>query len=423
MVLLSLWSAALLNTSVFATEGKSSTLYYMGEDEQVKTDNNYDNGKKITSGDPHYGWNLGKFCISGYSGNPQTVDGKLVFLKNVGDEISLSFLLEQNIDKLNGKEYLSISDDTKAYDEYFHIFKDKATRFGKGMLFIKKTDYQNTLSYKWYRNYLNGVSKGANTAVTLFEEGDYEIALDYELEEKHFGFVPTKTNYQIRIAFSVRNSNCMVYPFDVATGSELINTAFTENGFYLDLARSRYLDINIVKQLFVDSDNSLKTDTRFNKTATDGEKFTDEGIYIITVHNKYTSAADTVKTIYVGDNPILKAYVTTGEDIAHIKELVANGAIIEEDGSITIPEKPESQESETVHTETSETAVAETSETTAEGDSISQKKMSAPIVIIVFILCAAVLFAVGLIVRKTHNKAKKNEHPDLIVPDPEETSK
>lgn len=38
--------------------------------------------------------------------------------------------------------------------------------------------------------------------------------------------------------------NNMVFPKDLATGSELINESSTEEGFRLALAKSRYLDID-----------------------------------------------------------------------------------------------------------------------------------------------------------------------------------
>jgi len=59
----------------------------------------------------------------------------------------------------------------------------------------------------------------------------------------------------------------MVFPFDVATGEELTNKAITENGFYLDLAKSRYLEINVKKKFFVRVRRGLTEDVRFNKPA------------------------------------------------------------------------------------------------------------------------------------------------------------
>jgi len=78
----------------------------------------------------------------------------------------------------------------------------------------------------------------------------------------------------------------MIFPFDVKTGAELTNTAITENGFYLDLAKSRYLDINIKKEVLKNGADGLTEDIRFNKPAKDGYEYIDEGIYTITVSNR-----------------------------------------------------------------------------------------------------------------------------------------
>ena len=89
--------------------------------------------------------------------------------------------------------------------------------------------------------------------------------------------------------------------------------------FVLDLANSRYLDIDVKKENYVEENRTLIEDTRFNRPAKDGEEFTDPGIYTIMVSNQYTKS-NTEKKIYVGTDPILKAYVTTGEDIDQIKK-------------------------------------------------------------------------------------------------------
>ena len=125
----------------------------------------------------------------------------------------------------------------------------------------------------------------------------------------------------------------MVYPFDVKTGSELTNSAMTENGFRLDLAKSRYLKINLKRETLKDSADGLIEDTRFNGPAKDGAEYTDEGIYTITVSNEYTGQS-TTKKIYVGTNNVLRAYMKTGLSISEINSLVANGATISNDGTL-----------------------------------------------------------------------------------------
>ena len=95
----------------------------------------------------------------------------------------------------------------------------------------------------------------------------------------------------------------------------------TENGFRLDLAKSRYPKVNIKREVLKDSADGLVEDTRFNGPAKDGAEYTNEGIYTITVHNEYTNQF-TVKKIYVGTNNILRAYMTTGLSIPEIFTLI-----------------------------------------------------------------------------------------------------
>src|SRR5699024_9351209 len=106
------------------------------------------------------------------------------------------------------------------------------------------------------------------------------------------------------------------------------------------LAKSRYLEINVKKEVLHEGAAGLTEDVRFNKPASDGEKYTDEGIYTITVSNPYTEE-ETVKKIYVGTNNVLKAYMKTGYSIGHIQSLLKDGATIDDAGNITIPEKVE----------------------------------------------------------------------------------
>ena len=214
---------------------------------------------------------------------------------------------------------------------------------GRGTLIIRHTDYQNHAGDPViYTNYLSASAiEGAAVAVKLCEEGDYEVALDYEIRKDNvdiFGWnpFPSYYNYRIFFRFSVRNGNCMVYPFDVATGAELTNSSITENGFYLDLAQSKYLNIDIKKEIRKEGATGLTEDVRFNKPAKDGEQYTDEGIYTITVSNIYTNQT-TTKIIYVGTDNVLKAHVTTGLPIEDIEYQLSMGATVDEDGTLIPP--------------------------------------------------------------------------------------
>jgi hypothetical protein len=103
----------------------------------------------------------------------------------------------------------------------------------------------------------------------------------------------------------------------------------------LDLAKSRYLDINVKREVLADGVNGTALDVRFNRPAAEGDLYTDEGIYTITVKNKYTGQ-ETQKKIYVGTDSVLKAHVVTDLSISDIRGLLANGAVINKDGTINI---------------------------------------------------------------------------------------
>lgn len=315
----------------------SEQTYALGEKTRVKEFDGYSGSSEIKKDDIHYGWDIGQFFVSGYTDKVKESDGNVVFLKNVGDTVTLWFNLKQDINKLNGNEDLKITADTEGYDQYFETPR---TNFGKGTLIIRYTDYNNNSSEpQIYTNYLEAnATVGADTKVQLFEEGDYEIALDYEVTSDKL--IDKVGHYRIYFTYSVRNGNCMVYPLDVATGSELTNSSMTENGFILDLAKSRYLQINVKREILTDSADGLVEDTRANGPAKDGAKYVDEGIYTITATNQYTNQT-TTKKIYVGTNNVLKAYMTSGLSIEEINKLVSEGATIDDDGIITLSENSE----------------------------------------------------------------------------------
>lgn len=306
--------------------------YSLGTLVNAGKSNGYSGANKIDGEDLHYGWELGNFFVSGYT--EKTEDQ--VFLKNVGDKITLWFNLKQDIDKLNGRSALKIIEDEDGYDQWFQTPK---TNFGRGTLIIRYTDHEGVKSDPIiYENYLEGLSSaGADVKVRLFEEGDYEVALDYEVKNtKGIGKV---CDYRISFDFKVRNGNCMVYPFDVNTKSELKDSSVTENGFYLDLARSRYLKIHITMAKWIKGADGYTEDIRYNRPAKDGDQYTDEGIYTIEVSNPSTGKS-TEKRIYVGKDNVLKASVKTenaGYTINEIAGWVERGAIIQEDGVIMLP--------------------------------------------------------------------------------------
>ena len=337
---------------------ENSEKHYFGiKDLTVNTGNNngYSGHEDIVMGDPHYNWELGDFLITGFTDKTKDEDtGNIVFLKNVGDEITLWFNLKQDINALNGNEDLIVCQDD-GYDQAFGTDKQD---FGRGTILVRYTDYENKQGKpEIYTNYLEAnASPGADTEVKLFEEGDYEVALDYEIEETtHNPFMPFEyDDYRAYIKFSIRNGNCMVYPFDVKTGAELTHSSITENGFRLDLAKSRYLKLSIKKEVLSPGADGLIEDSRFNKVTRDGVEYTDEGIYTITVENKYTDLS-TQKVIYVGTDKILKAVVANGFTVQQVNEQVKNGAEIADDGTLVFPNADNNVEIEETKEEKQET--------------------------------------------------------------------
>ena len=330
------------------TDDKSSNsqIYYFGDAVACGKDNGYIPSSTIKSKDPHYGWELGKFYVSGYTGKyvgTQNSYNKMLttFTKNVGDTVEFGFRLDQNINKLNGKSGLSISEDRKLVQDCWIQEPYFKADFKKGLLMIVHTDYLGNKKIVKYVDFLNGKKQGANTTVELFEEGDYRVILCYEIYLKTgLNFITdlinpdgSYYNYRMEECFSIRNGNCMVYPFEVDTDRELTNECLTKRGFRIDLANSRYLNVTVKKEILNDSGDDLVLDTRFNKDVADGTVFTEEGKYTITVYNP-TTGAKTEKVIYVGKNKLMKANAVTGKSISEINALIEDGYRITNKGEL-----------------------------------------------------------------------------------------
>lgn len=372
--------------------------YSLGETVLVSDFASYSGSKEISKGDLHYGWKLGNFFVSGFTSSVGAKD-EVVFLKNAGDVVTLWFNLSQNISALNNDGGLTITSDNDGHDRYFQT---PMTNFGKGMLIIRYTDYENVKHdpVMYYDYLLANTMMGANTRVQLFEEGDYEVALDYEVTKSQL--IPQTHHYRIFFKFSVRNANCMVYPFDIATGAELTNSSVTENGFSLDLAKSRYLNLYIKKEVWMEGADGLTEDTRFNTTAKDGDRYTDEGIYTITAKNQYTGI-ETTKKIYVGTNRILAAYANSNYSIPEIQRMVEQGATIYEDGSISMPSPNEP-------TATAEpTEVPLTEPVSAGNKSVVQSSGAQSSAVVIAIVCAVVVALVIAVIGFSKKRSSKEE--------------
>ena len=266
----------------------------------------YNGNSALTSSDYQYSWTLGNFFVSGYSDKKTNPDGNYVFLKNVGDRVALNFNLLEDINCLNGQDYLQINRDMDGSDSYFQTSDD--IDFEKGALIIRFIDHEGIRHDQIYTNYLEAnTMTGADTRVYLFEEGDYEVALDYEIVNTRG--VDTYKNYRIFFKFSIRNGNCMVFPRDSVTGSELDNLSTTKNGFVLDLAGSRWLHITVTR--FVMNADGTGLDQRYSRNdAQDMTPYDKSGIYRIEVTNEYAPGTSYKKIICVGTDTALNSYFT-----------------------------------------------------------------------------------------------------------------
>ena len=360
------------------TEGDGSELKIedeprmeIGKKVATPLDKGFDGGSELDQKDPHFGWDIGQFVINGFSGTSNDPNGDRVFLKNVGDKVTLWFRLYQDINCLNGDPKLTINEDTNGYDKHFEV---PPTNFKRGTLIIQYTDSQNVKHDPIiYTDFLAAnVSRKADTKVQLFEEGDYEVSLDYEI--MHDTLVDGFTNYKIAFKFSIRNGNCMVFPFELkadgSRGSELTTGSYAKYGFVLDAAKSKYLTVNVKKSnLVVGDDNQLHLDQRYDRPVDMiNDKFTEEGIYNFTFKNNYTGKEGS-KTLYVGTNKFIVALATSPYSIEEINKLIAeNKILIDAAGNISIPTPtptPEPTSESTTPTET-EPSTSEPSESTNE---------------------------------------------------------
>ena len=61
----------------------------------------------------------------------------------------------------------------------------------------------------------------------------------------------------------------------------------------------------------MDNGSGIVEDVRFNRPAKDNDKYTKEGIYTISVKNRYTGES-TTKTLFVGSQELLNQYKSMG---------------------------------------------------------------------------------------------------------------
>ena len=326
-----------VNSSEKALSDPSSTpRKELGDKICVKKDTGFSQQITMDNKNPHYGWSIGTFSVNGYT-RETSENGNPMFLKNAGDKVTLWFKLAKDIDNLDGNGKYSIIEDKNGSDQYFEVPK---TNFKHGALIIRVTDHEGVKHDPIiYTDFLAAnATTGADTKAVLFEEGDYEVALDYTIGEK--GAFGSENDYRIFFKFSIRNGNTMFFPFDLSTGAELRDKAITPNGFTIDMAKSRYLNINVTRTAIVTGATGHSEDVRFNGPAKDGAQYKDEGVYTVDVTNQYTDE-HTVKTFYVGSDPFMIAMAKSGKTVKELDEFISQGYTIEADGSLVAPPEPE----------------------------------------------------------------------------------
>lgn len=394
---------------------------------RVDSQDGFKNPTAIDSEDPHVDWTLGKFYVSGYTACIDEDEDCPVFLKVPGDKVALWFNLEQELDKCNGNTDVKVEYTSSGSDIYFGT--PEINNFGRGALIVRKTDKNNNEERYIYTNYLEAsATVGANTRVDLFEEGDYEIALDYQLHyDKKFVFGTTKTKtltYRVYFKFKVRNGDISAFLRDVDTDQFITNENVAENGFYIDVANSQYLTMSIKREVLSESLDGLVEDTKFAGVAKEGRYYTDEGIYTVTVKNPATG--DTVeKRVYVGDGEVLKAHMVMGISINEINERLAAGAYIDENGYIVdpVPGIVEETKEPEINTET-DILVENTSEPVAD-DTVSKDIDSSEVLdekmveeqpkaqerdyVILVLISVIVVLIIALIIGKNKGGSKTKE--------------
>lgn len=428
------------DSSVSQTESlNTKNAYEFGTVYRVDDQDGFENPILIKSDDPHNDWFVGKFYVSGYT--DYRMDGDVpVFLKVPGDRAALWFNLEQELDKCNGRTDVKVIDISSGSDIYFGT--PTIDNFGRGTLIVRKTNKHNQKEREIYTNYLEASAiVGANTRVDLFEEGDYEVALDYQLHYDKpfvFGTTTTKTfTYRIFFRFKVRNGDISAFLRDVDTNQFITNANIAEHGFYIDVANSQYLNISIKRDVLSDSADGIVSDNKFTGVATDGRKYTDEGIYTVNIENPATGDK-TQKTVYVGNTDIMKVHMTTGLTIAEINEKLATGSYIDEEGQIIDPEPVVGKEEvelaeekivteEPIVEESKDSSKSELNEASNQSSSTnikptktgnSEKRLSKDdsnainylaVISVLVVICIAL---VGVVLKKSSVKAAKKEEDE-----------
>ena len=339
MALLSIMSVFAL--PAFATEGNTdnystnSNTYMFNETKTTADNNGYANPSALGAGDPLLGVNVVDIEIGNFS-STTIFNGKRVFLKTSPDVPVLSINLNADLSNLGGSGAYVCSDSATVVSDYGYRGK-----VGYGLLAIEHTDHTGKKETFFIPDLFNVLKENGDIIPAFFgEEGSYRISVFFETEryvntvkdwKNPFYYKKKKVyeyrNYRVDTGrFELRNGNTMVYTFNSA-GNEISNGSVVTDGFYLDLANSHYLDVQLQKEVIGNSGFlGETTDTRFNTVGVDKRFYDSEGLYTIVVSNPVTGASTTKKILVAGqENSTLKKAVATtySSDFPELVRLLA----------------------------------------------------------------------------------------------------
>lgn len=209
MIVLAVVLAMALAVPAIAWGDEPQGTYELGETVNTGTDNGFQGTVALREGDPHYGWELGRFSVTGYASVEEGADGTPAFIVAPDGSVELRFRLDQDIDALNLDPALTVNRDENGRDAGFAVPEQD---FGRGALIVSRAEAggeagepEVTLDFLGSR-----AVRGQEVSVGEFGPGDYAVALDYELREDvlnllGLSILPSFTDYRIAFSFSVRS--------------------------------------------------------------------------------------------------------------------------------------------------------------------------------------------------------------------------
>jgi hypothetical protein len=296
----------------FATEVVPKNSNYSGNvfvfpDLKVASDNTgYANAASLGDGDPLLGVDTVEICVNNFS-STLVKDNQRVFLKSNPDIPTVNINVKMdNLDNIGETGSFLTSDSYTVVPSYGYRGK-----IGRGLLIVEFTDCQGNKKIYPTPDLFDVLKENDGLLpMSIGEEGKYRVAVLFEagryvksVKKWKNPFYYKKQavyeyrNYIVEAEFSVFNGNTIIYPMD-SNGNELTNGSVVDQGFYLDFASSKNLQVQVKREILA-SENRLKetSDVRFNTVGVDKRFYSAPGIYTITTKNQITEATTTVRIL------------------------------------------------------------------------------------------------------------------------------